>query len=103
MGSLRGSSRSSPRASEAGSPSLNGNRAMNDQKQGDPLPFERRPAGYLAAVAVVGVTTALSALVFGRSFLVEVGMVYLLGIVIVALRVGFGPSLLAAVLSMLGF
>src|SRR6185436_17945156 len=62
-----------------------------------PKPRRAGPAGYLFAVAVCALASLLGT--FGRTQLADVAMVYLLGIVIVASRSGFGPSLLAAVLS----
>lgn len=47
--------------------------------------------------------TAISWTVFGPQQLADVVMIYLLGIVLVSLRFGYGPSLLAAVLSVLCF
>jgi two-component system sensor histidine kinase KdpD len=61
-----------------------------------------RPRGswrpYSAAVAIIAVATVISAMVFGRRELTDVVMVLLLGIVVVAMRFGYGPSILAAVL-----
>lgn len=58
---------------------------------------------YAAAAAAVAVATGLSRAFFWRDRLADVVMVYLLGIVTVALRFGRGPSLAAAVLSVLAF
>ena len=61
-----------------------------------------REAGrYAQAAAVVATAAALAGAVFGRSQLADVVMVFLLGIVVVSLRLGYGPSLLAAVVSVL--
>jgi two-component system sensor histidine kinase KdpD len=68
-----------------------------------PKPRRSGPAGYLFAVAICGLATLLGATVLGRNQLADAAMVYLLGIVIVASRSGFGPSLLAAVLSVAAF
>ncbi len=66
-----------------------------------------RPAGttsgYVASVAIIGVATLVSWKVFGWDQLADVVMVLLLGIVIVAMRFGYGPSILAAVLGVLSF
>jgi two-component system, OmpR family, sensor histidine kinase KdpD len=59
--------------------------------------------GYLAAALAAAGATAVSALAFGRSELADVVMVYLLGIVVVASRFGHGPSLAAAVLSVVAY
>jgi two-component system sensor histidine kinase KdpD len=69
-------------------------------------PSRRVPAtalGYLAAATSALVATTLSWSTFGPQGLADAVMVYLLGIVITSLRFGYGPSLLAAVLSVLCF
>jgi two-component system sensor histidine kinase KdpD len=58
-----------------------------------------RPASYLAGAAIVAVATVASWFLVGRGELADVAMVMLLGIVVVAMRFGYGPSLLATVLS----
>ena len=58
---------------------------------------------YLAAGTGALLATAVSRAVFGPRQLADAVMVYLLGIVLVSLRFGYGPSLLAAVLSVLCF
>src|SRR5262249_36377158 len=58
---------------------------------------------YLEAAGVVAVAAGLSGAVFGRSQLADVVMLFLLGIVIVSLRLGPGPSLFAAVLAVLAY
>ncbi|OGP85363.1 MAG: two-component system sensor histidine kinase KdbD, partial [Deltaproteobacteria bacterium RBG_13_65_10] len=68
-----------------------------------PAPRRSGPGGYLLAVMVCAIASAFSAVIFGRSQLADVVMMYLLGIVVVSLRSGYGPSLLAAVLSVLAF
>ena len=76
-----------------------------------PLPkslVKRRIAGsklpaVLAAALAAALATAISWAVFGPKQLADVVMIYLLGIVLVSLRFGYGPSLLAAVLSVLCF
>jgi two-component system sensor histidine kinase KdpD len=70
-------------------------------------PEETKPgpssAGYVEGVIVVCATGTLAWFLFGRKELADVVMVFLLGVVIVAMRFGYGPSLLAAVLSVLAF
>lgn len=71
-------------------------------------PSERRKraataAQYVAGVAVVGVTTTVSWFALGRNELADVVMVMVLGIVLVAMRFGYGPSLVATVLTSLAF
>lgn len=59
--------------------------------------------GYVAAVAVAGLATFAGEFMSGRTQLADVVMLYLFGIVLVALRWGLWPSLFAAVVSVLGF
>ncbi|HYQ42420.1 MAG TPA: DUF4118 domain-containing protein [Polyangiaceae bacterium] len=63
----------------------------------------RPPAAFLAAGSGALLATAVSWAVFGPQQLADVVMIYLLGIVLVSLRFGYGPSLFAAVLSVLCF
>ncbi len=67
-------------------------------------PLIRRPItspvrNYLLAASTVALASGLAGLIFRRTDLADVVMVYLLGILIVATRLGRGPSLLASVLS----
>jgi two-component system sensor histidine kinase KdpD len=69
-------------------------------------PSTLAPAGpvvgpYAASVVVSAVSTAVAWFTFGRTRLTDVVMVYLLGIIVVAVRFGYGPSLVAAVLAIL--
>ena len=69
-------------------------------------PLIRRPItspvhNYLLAAMVVALASFLSILIFKHAELAEIVMVYLLGILVVATRVGRGPSLLASILSVL--
>ncbi len=59
--------------------------------------------GLGAGVASATLATLGGELVFGRTQLADVVMVYLFGIVLVSLRWGLAPSLFAAVLSVLSF
>jgi len=63
----------------------------------------RRPSAisYLEAAGIVAAAAGLSGVVFGRSQLADVVMVFMLGIVVVSLRLGHGPSLFAAGLAVL--
>jgi two-component system, OmpR family, sensor histidine kinase KdpD len=63
----------------------------------------RTAYGYPASVVVVSLSTLVSWFVFGQSQLADVVMVFLLGVVIVSMRFGYGPSLVAAVLSVVSF
>jgi two-component system sensor histidine kinase KdpD len=70
-------------------------------------PVPRRPAplsGYAWSIGVVTLATVIDWFVFAApQLLPDVVMTYLLGIVIVAMRFGYGPSLFAAVISVLAF
>lgn len=71
-----------------------------------PRPSPRRkdsPGEYGVAVAAVTLCTAVSWLIFQRLSITDVAMVYLLGAMVVATRCGRGPSILAALLSILAF
>ena len=70
------------------------------------VPTRKIPSAVLAVLAALGsalLATAISWSAFGPRQLADTVMVYLLGIVLVSLRFGYGPSLLAAVLSVLCF
>ena len=58
---------------------------------------------YAAAVALPALATGLSLLLFGRDQLPDVVMIYLLGIMLVASRLGFGASIFAAFASVAAF
>jgi two-component system sensor histidine kinase KdpD len=62
---------------------------------------ELNVSSYVASAAIVALSAALAGFAFGRGRLADVVMIYLLGIVVVALRFGYGPSLAATVLSVL--
>jgi two-component system sensor histidine kinase KdpD len=67
-------------------------------------PRKRLPlVGAAAAAVVVAACTALGWYGFGQHQLADVVMVYLLGVVVVAMRFGYVPSLLTAVLSVVAF
>jgi two-component system sensor histidine kinase KdpD len=59
--------------------------------------------GYPAGVVVVTAATLTAWFVFGQEQLADVVMVFLLGVVVVSMRFGYGPSLVAAVLSVVSF
>jgi two-component system, OmpR family, sensor histidine kinase KdpD len=59
--------------------------------------------GFVASVVVVLVATAAAWTLLGRQVLADVVMVYLLGTVLISMRYGYGPSVAAAGLSVLGF
>jgi two-component system sensor histidine kinase KdpD len=79
------------------------------REDGAPLStVPRRPLAtdwnaYARAVAVVAVGSALAWLIFPFAELANLVMVYLLGIVVVAMRSGRGPSLVASILSVAAF
>jgi two-component system sensor histidine kinase KdpD len=62
---------------------------------------ELEPRSYVASLVVAVVASALSWVLFGRRQLADVVMIYLLGIIFVSLRFGYGPSIVAAVASVL--
>ena len=59
------------------------------------------PAAYVAAAGAVVAMTLASWLVFGPSYMADAVMLYLLAIIVVAMRFGYGPSIAATVLSVL--
>ena len=59
--------------------------------------------GYAVAVAVPALCTGIGFLVSGPNELINLVMVYLLGVMLVATRSGRGPSILASVLSVAAF
>jgi K+-sensing histidine kinase KdpD len=65
------------------------------------LSLARTTSAYSAGLAVVAASTLTAWWVFGPSDLADVVMVRLLGVVVVAIRFGYGPSLVAALLSAL--
>jgi two-component system sensor histidine kinase KdpD len=60
-------------------------------------------AAYLAVLAAMAACTGLGALMFGRFERTNVAMVYLLAVIAVSVRLGRGPSVVAAVLSVAAF
>src|SRR5579859_7705755 len=67
-------------------------------------PARRLPlSGMLAAVATVAASTAVDWWAFGRGQLADVVMVYLLGVVLVAMRNGQAAALLCALLSVVAY
>jgi two-component system sensor histidine kinase KdpD len=72
-----------------------------------PSPVRRRefePAwAYALSAGISAVAALLGGMLFGTESLADVVMLQLLGVVIVSLRLGYGPSLLAALLSALAF
>jgi two-component system sensor histidine kinase KdpD len=73
-----------------------------------PAPVRRGPLAtdgraYAVAVGTIAATTGAAWLLFPLAELSNIVMVYLLGIIAVAMRAGRGPSLLASVLSVAAF
>jgi two-component system, OmpR family, sensor histidine kinase KdpD len=66
----------------------------------EPAPAWR---GFVASLVVVPIATVASWTFLGRQYLADVVMVYLLGTVLVSMRYGYGPSVGAAVMSVLCF
>jgi two-component system sensor histidine kinase KdpD len=60
-------------------------------------------AGGLAAIVVTTLCTLIGWYGFGQDQLADVVMVYLLGVIVVSMRYGYVPSLLAAVLGVVAF
>jgi two-component system sensor histidine kinase KdpD len=75
-------------------------RAATSATKARPAP-KLDPRAYLASLAAALGASAVSWALFGRRQLADVVMVYLLGIILVSLRFGFGPSIAAAVASVL--
>jgi two-component system sensor histidine kinase KdpD len=82
----------------SGAVSSDAPRAVVDEP---PPPAAYDPRTYVASLATAAAATGLGWLFFGRRQLADVVMLYLLGIILVSLRFGYGPSILAAVLSVL--
>jgi two-component system sensor histidine kinase KdpD len=84
---------------------ISGFEPVREKRQSQP---EKKPPtpvpGYLSGGAVVTLATILSWYFFRLpELLPDVVMTYLLGVILVAMRFGYGPSLAAAVLSVLAF
>ncbi|MEP7190342.1 MAG: DUF4118 domain-containing protein, partial [Roseiflexaceae bacterium] len=80
--------------------------AADEEQRASPLPALERTSSntaYSWGVLAVIICTALAALMFPYFDEANIIMVYLLGIVIVAIRLGRGPSILASVLSVAAF
>src|SRR5690349_16747050 len=75
--------------------------ANPEDAQSSPRPLLRRPSNgsaYVRALAVVVVCTVLARLMFPHFAPANLIMVYLVGVVIVALWCGRGPAMLASLL-----
>jgi two-component system sensor histidine kinase KdpD len=93
----------SPRYERDGS----GDKAETSLYRKNPLPGlgvrlssrqKNRTLGYVWALAVIVASTALAYLMFGRFELANMIMVFLLGVVFIAMRFGRGPSIFASFL-----
>jgi two-component system sensor histidine kinase KdpD len=91
-------------------PGMDGSTPSHEEGTENPAPPraigalpKRALLAYLASFGVVGACTLIAWLLFGRAELTDVTMLLVLGVVIVAARFGYGPSLLAAVLSVIAF
>jgi len=83
---------------------LSGDEVTESVPRAEPAPrVAPAPLSFLAAGGSALAATAISWSAFGSGQLADAVMVYLLGIVLVSLRFGYGPSLLAAVLSVFCF
>ena len=78
-------------------------RAYLGLKERDGERGKKRYAGYLWSVAITALITSLSAFAFGFLELLNLVMLYLLGVMYVATRFGRGPSVLSSVLSVAAF
>lgn len=76
-----------------------------EEKGAPPQAFQRTSSrtAYGWALLVVGLCTAIARLMFPHFAEANIVMVYLLGVVLVAARLGRGPSILASVLSVAAF
>jgi two-component system, OmpR family, sensor histidine kinase KdpD len=68
-----------------------------------PSPQKFDMKGWLLSTGIVAACTGIAALMFPYFNLVDLAMVYLLGIMIISSRTGQGPALLAALLSVASF
>ncbi len=68
-----------------------------------PIPRKSDIRDWLLSLGIVAACTGIDALMFPYFSLVDLAMLYLLGIMIVASRTGKGPSLLATLLSVASF
>ncbi|HEY5376843.1 MAG TPA: sensor histidine kinase KdpD [Polyangiaceae bacterium] len=83
---------------------MSGEESVSDLTPREPVfKMPAVPIAFVAAATTVVVATVISWSAFGPRQLADAVMVYLLGIVLVSLRFGYAPSLLAAVLSVLCF
>jgi two-component system sensor histidine kinase KdpD len=78
-------------------------RAYLGLPEADRVSAKPRWPGYAAAVAAPALCTGIGFLVSGPNELTNLVMLYLLGVMLVAVRAGRGPSLLASVLSVVAF
>ncbi|MGH7329708.1 MAG: DUF4118 domain-containing protein, partial [Polyangiaceae bacterium] len=67
----------------------------------EPDPIEVR--GYVASAVVILVAASLARLILPRGELADVVMIFLLGVLLVATRFGYGPSIFAAIGSVVAF
>ena len=81
---------------------LSGDLSSRRAREADrPLPKIHAVSTYLACAAIVFAATATSWIAFGRERLPDVVMLHLLGIIVIAMRYGFGPSIAATVLGVI--
>jgi two-component system sensor histidine kinase KdpD len=80
---------------------ISGERGESKPVEAPPASAKTRAPELAAAAGIVAASTVLASTVFGRKQLPDVVMIYLLGIVLVSMRFGYGASLFAAVLSVL--
>ncbi len=91
-------------STDTGAGALQSDRYPGLERDTGRLPSNKRRArGYLSGLAVVTLCTVVAAFMARQFALSNLIMVYLLGVVVVAVRYGRGPSVLAAVLGVLAF
>lgn len=96
---LLGSPQVRGRAEQSSELSLVKKSSLPGLRQRIPSKTKRRYRGYLWAMTVTLLSTAVGRLMLGHLELANLVMVYLLGVVFIATRFGRGPSILASVLS----
>jgi len=87
----------------APAPYLERSRAYLGLPEADRASAKPRWPGYAVAVAVPALCTGIGFVVSGPNELINLVMVYLLGVMLVATRSGRGPSILASALSVAAF
>jgi two-component system sensor histidine kinase KdpD len=82
---------------------ISGDLEAASSKRDSPAAAPASYAGHVAAVCVVAACTGVGSLMFQHFAPANIIMVYLLGVVAVAMRFGRGPSMIAAILGVAAF